>query len=41
MKNKRGFTLIGLLMAMSIVGVLVLIGLRFYSGDQQEKKKIP
>jgi len=39
MKNKRGFTLIGLLMAMSIVGVLVLIGLRFYSGDQQEKAK--
>jgi prepilin-type N-terminal cleavage/methylation domain-containing protein len=39
MKNKRGFTLIGLLMTMSIVGVLVLIGLRFYSGDQQEKAK--
>jgi len=39
MKNKRGFTLIGLLMAMSIIGVLVLIGLRFYSGDQQEKAK--
>jgi prepilin-type N-terminal cleavage/methylation domain-containing protein len=39
MKNKKGFTLIGLLMAMSIVGVLVLIGLRFYTGDQQEKAK--
>jgi prepilin-type N-terminal cleavage/methylation domain-containing protein len=39
MKNKKGFTLIGLLMAMSIAGVLVLIGLRFYTGDQQEKTK--
>jgi len=39
MRYKKGFTLIGLLMAMSIVGVLVLIGLRFYSGDQQEKAK--
>ena len=39
MKNKGGFTLIGLLMAMSIVGVLVLIGLRVYNGDQQEKTK--
>jgi len=39
MKNKKGFALIGLLMAMSIVGVLVLIGLRFYSGNQQEQAK--
>jgi prepilin-type N-terminal cleavage/methylation domain-containing protein len=39
MKNKKGFTLIGLLMAISIIGVLALIGLRFYSGDQQEKTK--
>ena len=26
-------------MAISIIGVLALIGLRFYSGDQQEKTK--
>jgi len=39
MKNKKDFALIGLLMAMSIVGVLVLIGLRFYTGNQQEKTK--
>jgi len=39
MKNKKGVALIGLLMAMSIVGVLVLIGLRFYTGNQQEKTK--
>jgi len=39
MKNKKGFALIGLLMAISIIGVLALIGLRFYSGDQQEKTK--
>ena len=39
MRNKKGFTIIGLLMAISIIGVLALIGLRFYSGDQQEKTK--
>ena len=39
MKNKKGFALIGLLLALSIIGVLALIGLRFYSGDQQEKTK--
>jgi prepilin-type N-terminal cleavage/methylation domain-containing protein len=39
MKNKKGFTLIGLLMVISIIGVLVLIGLRVYNVDQQEKTK--
>jgi type II secretory pathway pseudopilin PulG len=39
MKNTKGFTIIGLLMVISIIGVSALIGLRFYSGDQQEKAK--
>lgn len=39
MKNKKGFTLIGLLMVISIIGVLALIGLRVYNGSQQEKTK--
>ena len=39
MKNKKGFALIGLLMAISIIGVLALIGLRVYNVDQQEKTK--
>jgi prepilin-type N-terminal cleavage/methylation domain-containing protein len=39
MRYKKGFTLIGLLMAISIIGVLALIGLRVYNVDQQEKTK--
>ena len=39
MKNKKGFALIGLLFALSIVGLLALIGLRVYNVDQQEKTK--
>jgi len=39
MINKKAFTLIGLLMAISIIGVLELIGLRVYDGDQQEETK--
>ena len=39
MKNKKGFALIGLLLALSIIGVLALIGLRVYNVDQQEKTK--
>ena len=39
MKNKKGFALIGLLMAISIIGVLAIIGLRVYNVDQQEKTK--
>jgi len=37
MRNKKGFALIGLLLALSIVGLLALIGLRTYNGSQQEK----
>lgn len=39
MRNKKGFALIGLLLALSIVGLLALIGLRTYNGSQQEKTK--
>ncbi len=39
MKNTKGFTLIGLLLALSIIGVLALIGLRVYNVDQQGKTK--
>jgi len=39
MKNKKGFAIIGLLLALSIIGVLALIGLRVYNVDQQEKTK--
>ena len=39
MKNKKGFALIGLLLALSIVGLLALIGLRVYDSDQQVKGK--
>jgi len=38
MKNKKGFTLIELLVVVAIIGVLALMGLRFYS-SQQEKAK--
>ena len=37
MKNKKGFTLIALLIAASIIGLSALIGLRFYTGNQQGK----
>ena len=39
MKNKKGLALIGLLLALSIVGLLALIGLRVYDSDQQVKGK--
>ena len=39
MKNKKSFALIGLLLALSIIGLLTLIGLRVYNGDQQVKGK--
>ena len=35
MKNKKGFALIGLLLALSIIGLLTLIGLRVYNGDNK------
>ena len=37
MKNKKGFTLIVLLIAASIIALSTLIGLRFYTGNQQGK----
>ena len=37
MKNKKGFTLIALLIVASIIGLSALIGLRFYTGNQQGK----
>jgi len=37
-KNKKGFTLIEILVVISIIGVLALMGLRVYS-DQQGKAK--
>lgn len=39
MKNKNGFALIGLLLVISIIGLLSLIGLRVYNGDQPVKGK--
>ena len=38
MKNTKGFTLIELLVVISIIGVLALMGLRFYL-TQQDKAK--
>jgi len=38
MKNKNGFTLIELLVVIAIIGVLALMGLRFYL-TQQDKAK--
>ena len=38
MKNTKGFTLIELLVVISIIGVLSLMGLRFYSGQQEKAK---
>ncbi|HZK12462.1 MAG TPA: type II secretion system protein [Atribacterota bacterium] len=37
MKNKKGFTLIVLLITASIIALSALIGLRFYTGNQQGK----
>jgi len=37
MKNKKGFTLITLIIVASIIGLSALLGLRFYTGSQKGK----
>ena len=37
MKNEKGFILIALLIVASIIGLSALIGLRYYTGNQQGK----
>lgn len=38
MKNKKGFTLIELLVVVAIIGILALMGLRLYLGQQEKAK---
>jgi type IV pilus assembly protein PilA len=37
-KSKKGFTLIELMVVVAIIGVLSLLGLRFYAGQQEKAK---
>jgi len=39
MKNKKGFTLIALLIVASIIGLSALIGLRYYTGKPTRKNR--
>jgi prepilin-type N-terminal cleavage/methylation domain-containing protein len=37
-KNKKGFTLIELMVVVAIIGILALLGLRLYLGQQEKAK---